>query len=152
MAGSGDLGSGFIGGKPHATPQDKSLLAWANVMSALAENQMLAGRVSTAQTARSAKGGKKPVTDLVSRGAARTARTCLARRRILTAACVSVCAQPQVFVPFRGSVLTRILEDSMGPRSRSYVIATLSPSHLVRGPCLAMPLPTKPHRLLSLVL
>lgn len=58
MAGSGDLGSGFIGGKPHATPQDKSLLAWANVMSALAENQMLAGRVSTAQTARSAKGGK----------------------------------------------------------------------------------------------
>lgn len=95
-AGSGDLGSGFIGGKPHATPQDKSLLAWANVMSALAENQMLAGRVSTAQTARSAKGGK-----------------------------------PQVFVPFRGSVLTRILEDSMGPRSRSYVIATLSPSHLV---------------------
>eukprot|EP00286_Rhodomonas_abbreviata_P005259 CAMPEP_0181330020 /NCGR_PEP_ID=MMETSP1101-20121128/23655_1 /TAXON_ID=46948 /ORGANISM="Rhodomonas abbreviata, Strain Caron Lab Isolate" /LENGTH=373 /DNA_ID=CAMNT_0023439205 /DNA_START=243 /DNA_END=1361 /DNA_ORIENTATION=+ len=84
-AGGGDS---FIGGKPRPTPQDKSLLAWANVMSALAESQMLQGR---------ARGGPKG---------------------------------GKIFVPFRGSVLTRILEDSMGPRSRSYVIANLSPSHL----------------------
>jgi len=70
--------------KSSATLQDRSLLAWANVMSALAENQMeeVSGR------------------------------------------------RPRVFVPYRGSVLTRVLEDSMGPRSRSFVVATLSPSHL----------------------
>ncbi|KAJ1477330.1 kinesin motor domain-containing protein [Baffinella frigidus] len=82
-ASSNDGGS-MVQSKPSATPQDKSLLAWANVMSALAENQMeqVQGR------------------------------------------------KARVFVPFRGSVLTRILEDSMGPKSRSFVVATLSPSHL----------------------
>ena len=36
-----------------------------------------------------------------------------------------------VFVPFRGSILTRVLEDSLTNRSRCYIIANLSPSHLV---------------------
>ena len=68
-----------------APSADKSLLAWANVMSALAENQLQ----MQAQT----KG-------------------------------------PKVFVPFRGSTLTRVLEGSLGERSRCYIIANLSPSHL----------------------
>ena len=50
--------------------QDKSLLAWANVMSALAENQMQ----------HTTKGDR----------------------------------QNKLFVPFRGSVLTRVLEESLG--------------------------------------
>jgi hypothetical protein len=37
---------------------------------------------------------------------------------------------PKVFVPFRGSTLTRVLEGSLGERSRCYIIANLSPSHL----------------------
>jgi len=85
LAGSSAGATDIVTNKPQQTPQDKSLLAWANVMSALAESQML-----------QLKGGKAS----------------------------------KVFVPYRGSVLTRILEDSMGQHSRSFVVATLSPSHL----------------------
>jgi len=74
------------GSKGSQSSQDKSLLAWANVMSALAENQM--------------------------QHATRGDR------------------QSKLFVPFRGSVLTRVLEESLGDRSRTYIIANLSPSHL----------------------
>jgi hypothetical protein len=38
-----------FGAKPRPTPQDKSLLAWANVMSALAENQLNAMQRSGAK-------------------------------------------------------------------------------------------------------
>ena len=64
--------------------QDKSLLAWANVLSALAENQMQ----------QSAHGDK----------------------------------QSKAFVPFRGSVLTRVLEESLGflPLPLSHVLLILT--------------------------
>ena len=77
------LSGGGKAGKQQS--QDKSLLAWANVMSALAENQL----------------------QQTERGRA-----------------------PKVHVPFRGSVLTRVLEAALSDRSRTFIVANLSPSHL----------------------
>lgn len=93
--GSSDEIAKKIGGKGKGLgSQDKSLLAWANVMAALAENQHLSDKQQ-----------------LEGHGSPKAANA-------------------KVHVPFRGSMLTRVLEESLGHLSRTYIIANLSPSHL----------------------
>eukprot|EP00295_Goniomonas_pacifica_P009192 CAMPEP_0175824016 /NCGR_PEP_ID=MMETSP0107_2-20121207/10508_1 /TAXON_ID=195067 ORGANISM="Goniomonas pacifica, Strain CCMP1869" /NCGR_SAMPLE_ID=MMETSP0107_2 /ASSEMBLY_ACC=CAM_ASM_000203 /LENGTH=209 /DNA_ID=CAMNT_0017136563 /DNA_START=55 /DNA_END=684 /DNA_ORIENTATION=- len=77
----------MVAAKASAPPQDKSLLAWANVLSALAKQQAAVEAMG---------------------------------REGMNAE----------YVPYRSSVLTRLLQDSMGDRSRIIILACVSASHL----------------------